>query len=159
MLQSIYTKNERVIMTKKFEQLKAELDAAIMECIWVPNEQLPEAYHDDREGGRTLARLQQQLGETREIDPRESSVVISNGEIQHGNQERIDVLNRYRANVEAGEDIQYEENDYKLYRNQQAFAKAMSFDLEDDDDCSEPTYNLHYENRARSWKMGRNFSE
>ena len=116
-------------MTKKFEQLKAELDAAIMECIWVPNEQLPESYHDDREGGRTLARLQRQLAEKPEIDPREASVVISHGEIQHGNQERIDILNRYRANVEAGEEIQYEENASRLYRNQQAFASAMEIDL------------------------------
>ena len=105
---------------------------AELESIWVPNEVLPESYHDEREGGRTLARLQQGIETQPEIDPREASVVISDGEIQYGNQERIDILNRYRANAEAGEDIQYEENDYKLYRNQQAFAKAMGLELEED---------------------------
>ena len=116
-------------MTKNIEQLKAELEAATMQALWIPNEVLPERYHDDREGGRTLARLQRQLEEKPEIDPREASVVISHGEIQHGNQERIDILNRYRANVEAGEEIQYEENASRLYRNQQAFASAMEIDL------------------------------
>ena len=129
---------------QKLEDAKNGIySTAELECIWVPNSVLPEAYHDDREGGRTLARLQQQVETQPEIDPREATVVISDGEIQHGNQERIDILNSYRANVEAGEDIQYEENDYKLYRNQQAFAEAMGFELEDDDDCSETTYNFH----------------
>ena len=33
--------------------------AGELECIWIPNEMLPESYGDDREGGRTLARLEQ----------------------------------------------------------------------------------------------------
>ena len=123
---------------QKLEDAKNGIySTAELECIWVPNSVLPEAYHDDREGGRTLARLQQQIETQPEIDPREATVVISDGEIQHGNQERIDILNRYRANVEAGEDIQYEENDYKLYRNQQAFAEAMDFELDEEDDYKE----------------------
>lgn len=120
-------------MTKKAEQLFAEFDAAIMECIWVPNEILPESYHDDREGGRTLSRLQEQYDARPVIDPREKSVVISHGEIQHGSQERIDVLNRYRDAVAAGEEIPYEENADRLYKNQQAFASAVNLDLELDD--------------------------
>ena len=127
--------HERENMSKTIEQLTAELDAAILECIWVPNDQLPERYHDDREGGSTLERVeriyQKEVEPVINADPRERSVVISDGEIQHGSQERIDVLNRYRDAVANGEEDFYEVNEDRLYRNQQAFAKAMNLELED----------------------------
>ena len=59
--------------------------------------------------------------------------VISDGVIQHGSQERIDILNKYRADVEAGRDIEYSENEDRLYRNRQAFASAMELDVEEDE--------------------------
>jgi uncharacterized protein YecA (UPF0149 family) len=127
--------HERENMSKTIEQLTAELDAAILECIWVPNDQLPERYHDDREGGSTLERVeriyQKEVEPVINADPRERSVVISDGEIQHGSQERIDILNRYRDAVANGEEDFYEVNEDRLYRNQQAFAKAMNLELED----------------------------
>ena len=42
------------------EQMLADLDVAISECLIVPNEWLPEEYHDDVRGGRTIARLEQE---------------------------------------------------------------------------------------------------
>ncbi len=122
-------------MTKNFEQLKADLDAAILEGIWVPNEMLPERYHDNREGGSTLERIERiynkEVAPLLNVDPREKSVVISDGVIQHGSQERIDVLNRYRDAVENEQEDFYEVNSDRLYRNQQAFASAMELDLEE----------------------------
>ena len=122
-------------MTKNFEQLKAEMDAAILEGIWVPNEMLPERYHDNREGGSTLERIERiynkEVAPLLNVDPREKSVVISDGVIQHGSQERIDVLNRYRDAVENEQEDFYEVNEDRLYRNQQAFASAMELDLEE----------------------------
>ena len=122
-------------MTKNFEQLKIEMDAAILEGIWVPNDLLPERYHDNREGGSTLARLeriyQKEVAPLLDVDPREKSVVISDGVIQHGSQERIDVLNRYRDAVENEQEDFYEVNEDRLYRNQQAFASATELDLEE----------------------------
>jgi len=124
-------------MTKNFEQLKADMDAAIAEGIWVPNEMLPERYHDNREGGSTLERIeriyQKEVAPVINADPREKSVVISDGVIQHGSQERIDILNRYREDVGAGRDIEYDVNEDKLYRNQQAFASAMELDVEEEE--------------------------
>ena len=111
------------------------MDAAILEGIWVPNDLLPERYHDNREGGSTLARLeriyQKEVAPILDVDPREKSVVISDGVIQHGSQERIDVLNRYRDAVENEQEDFYEVNDDRLYRNQQAFASATELDLEE----------------------------
>ncbi len=67
-------------MNKTTEQMFAELDAAIMECLWVPNEVLPEAYHDDREGGKTLKRLNEQADKVEaakvEIPSREKPVIF-----------------------------------------------------------------------------------
>ena len=124
-------------MTKNFEQLKVEMDAAILEGIWVPNDLLPERYHDNREGGSTLARLeriyQKEVAPLLNVDPREKSVVISDGVIQHGNQERIDVLNRYRDAVENEQEDFYEVNEDRLYRNQQAFASAVELNLEEEE--------------------------
>jgi hypothetical protein len=122
-------------MTKNFEQLKVEMDAAILEGIWVPNEMLPERYHDNREGGSTLERIERiynkEVAPILNVDPREKSVVISDGVIQHGSQERIDVLNRYRDAVENEQEDFYEVNEDRLYRNNQAFASAMELDLEE----------------------------
>jgi len=124
-------------MTKNFEQLKLEMDAAILEGIWVPNDLLPERYHDNREGGSTLARVERiynkEVAPVVNADPREKSVVISNGVIQHGSQERIDILNRYREAVTAEQEIPYEVNEDRLYRNHQTVAEAMNLDLEMDD--------------------------
>ena len=125
-------------MTKNFEQLKAELDQAILEGIWVPNDLLPERYHDNREGGSTLERVERiyrkEVAPLLDVDPREKSVVISNGEIQHGSQERIDILNRYRDAVEAEEEDFYIENEDKLYRNRQAFVSAMGLELDNENE-------------------------
>lgn len=38
-------------------KLIAEFEKAIQDCIVIPNEWLPEEYHDDVRGGRTLTRL------------------------------------------------------------------------------------------------------
>ena len=118
------------------KELFDRLDAAILESIWVPNDLLPERYHDKREGGSTLDRVERiynkEVAPNINVDPREKSVVISDGVIQHGSQERIDILNKYRKDVDAGRDIEYNVNEYKLYRIEQAFASAMELDVEDE---------------------------
>ena len=42
---------------KTVEEMLKELEVAVMECIVVPNDMLPESFHDDVRGGRSLARL------------------------------------------------------------------------------------------------------
>ena len=119
----------------KLEDAKNGIYAtAELESIWVPNEMLPESYHDEREGGRSLDRLQEQTPQEQvEVDSREQSVVISHGEIIHGNQERIDILDQYQNDVDNENEIDYNINEYRLYRNEQAFAKAIELDLEEDE--------------------------
>ena len=105
--------------------------AAELGSVWVPNNMLPESYHDEREGGRSLDRLQEQVQQEQvEVDAREQSVVISHGEIMHGNQERIDILDQYQNDIDNENEIDYNINEYKLYRNEQAFASAIELELE-----------------------------
>ena len=107
-------------MNETTKKMLAELDAAIMECIWIPNEHLPEEFHDDREGGRTLKRLNRQVEQSvMEVDPREEK-----GEL------RTAIIDSYAADVAAGREIGYKENNQKLYRNQQVFAEIMDIDLD-----------------------------
>ena len=50
-------------MNNETTKLFAQFDAAIADCIMVPNEWLPEEMHDNTRGGRTLARLEQMCDE------------------------------------------------------------------------------------------------
>ena len=112
-------------------------EQTVLECIWVPNNILPERYHDNREGGSTLERVERiynkEVTPTVNTDPRNKSVVISDGVIQHGSQERIDILNKYRNDVDKGRDIEYNVNEDKLYRLNQTFASVMELDLEEEE--------------------------
>ena len=110
--------------------------AAELESIWVPNEMLPERYHDNREGGSTLKRASEIYD--KEITPkvknmREESVVIQDGKVMSDNPERLDILNRYREAVSTESEISYEVNEHKLYRNEQAFASAIELELEENE--------------------------
>ena len=137
-------KTPQEVIAKLNDAKNGIYSAAELECVWVPNEMLPESYHDNREGGKSLDRLQRVVDsqQVKEEDPREKSVVISHGEIMHGNNERIEILNRYRDAVEAdyenfpdsvGEEDFYVENEDRLYRNQLVFAEVIGLDLEDED--------------------------
>ena len=120
----------------KFEELKANLEAAILEAIWVPNELLPERYHENREGGSTLKRINR-IYDAEVVpkvkDPRGESVVISDGVVMSDNPERLAILDRYRDAAEAEKEIPYQINEHKLYRNEQAFAVAMELELEEEE--------------------------
>jgi len=104
---------------------------AELESIWIPNDMLPEAYQDNREGGKSLERLEKQSAE--ETDTREKSVIIHDGKIMSDNPSRLAVLDRYQAGVADEREIQYETNEDKLYRNQLTFAAAIGLDLTEDE--------------------------
>ena len=121
-------------MNKTTEQMFAELDAAIEECLWIPNEHLPEEFHDDREGGKTLKRLNEQADKVEaakaDIPAREKPVIFYDTPEGRGTPERMAILNKYRDAVANGDEIPYETNEDKLYKNMQAFASAMELDLD-----------------------------
>ena len=112
---------------------------AELESIWIPNDMLPEAYQDNREGGKSLERLEKQSAEeekkrtAEETDTREKSVIIHEGKIMSDNPSRLAVLDRYQAMASVEGNIEYETNEDKLYRNQLVFAEAIGLQLEDED--------------------------
>jgi hypothetical protein len=121
-------------MNETTKKMLAELDAAIEQCLWIPNEHLPEAYHDDREGGKTLKRLNKQADQVEEakaeIPARERPVIFYDTPEGRGTPERMAILNKYRDAVANGEEIPYEVNEDRLYKNEQAFASAMELELD-----------------------------
>jgi hypothetical protein len=102
-------------MNKTIEQLKAELEAATMEALWVPNDILPERYHDDREGGRTLSRVQAVY--EREIEP--------NLEHQRVQAEKAKRVAKYAAEYAENGTITYDVDDHKQYDNEQSFCDGL----------------------------------
>jgi hypothetical protein len=110
-----------------------------LESIWIPNDMLPEAYQDNREGGKSLERLEKQSAEeekkraAEETDTREKSVIIHEGKIMSDNPSRLAVLDRYQAMASIEGNIEYETNEDKLYRNQLTFAAAIGLDLTEDE--------------------------
>ena len=102
------------------EQMLADLDVAISECLVIPNEWLPEEWHNETDGGRTLARLE------KECDERDE-------ESEHVKLKALKARNieRLRKQV-TGHDIDceldYSENEtdkLQLHRNEMAFVGGM----------------------------------
>ena len=102
-------------MTKNIEQLKAELEAATMEAIWIPNDLLPERYQDDREGGRTLDRIQGVY--EREVEP--------NLEYQRIQAEKAKRVAKYAAEYAERGEFDYDVDPDMQYKNEQSFCNGL----------------------------------
>jgi hypothetical protein len=102
-------------MTKNFEQLISELDAAVAECVWVPNDLLPERYQDHREGGSTLERLNHIY----------DAEILPNLEYQQMQAEKAERLEKYAAQYEAEGKFDYDINEHRLYHNEQSFCSGL----------------------------------
>ena len=126
-------------MTKNIEQLKAELEAATMEALWIPNEVLPERYHDDREGGRTLDRIQEVY--EREVEP--------NLEYQRIQAEKATRVAKYAAEYAERGEFDYDVDPDMQYKNEQSFCNGLiRGGVLDADDFMEQDVritNLHYD--------------
>jgi hypothetical protein len=107
-------------------KLVKELEAAIKECIVVPNSWLPENFHDKVRDGRTLARLDQMCDTV-------------DGETEHRKVKNLKAENveNYRRQFEAHDRIEYNGhvNELQLYKNELAVANACN--LIDADDLLE----------------------
>lgn len=103
-------------------KLMAKLRVEMMECIVVPNSMLPEKFHDDVRGGRTLKRLEE-LTETRDSvtdhtklkDLRERNVQRLMAQVAEGSRD-IDGPFDWSGN---------EENELQLHRNRNALIDGM----------------------------------
>lgn len=138
-------KNETHLTDKVFFSLPVETQAmfnrlsnAIIDMLMVPAEWLPESYR----GKKKMRKLRSVVSEAKRRHKtmfrpdREVSVKFdADRNITSARPGRLEVLEKYAAAVEAGEEIQYDVNEDKLYRAQMDFAgaalKAGVFEADD----------------------------
>jgi len=103
-------------MNNETTKLFAQFDAAIADCIMVPNEWLPEEMHDNARGGRTLARLEQIC------DDRDG--ITAHKKLKATQAEN---LANYRKHFEQNREFEYNRHvdEIALYNNQMAMVKGM----------------------------------
>ena len=102
-------------MNDKTKQMLADLEAATMEAIWIPNDLLPERYHDDREGGRTLERIQDVY--ENEVEPN-----LEYQRIQAAKAERVA---KYAAEYAERGEFEYDVDADRQYKNEQSFCDGL----------------------------------
>jgi|TARA_B110001454_G_C12406711_1_gene303315 hypothetical protein len=102
-------------MKNETKQMLANLEAAALEAIWVPNELLPERYHDNREGGRTLKRIEDVY--ENEIEP-----ALEHQRVQAEKAKRVA---KYAAEYAENGTITYDVDDHKQYKNEQSFCDGL----------------------------------
>ena len=110
--------HERETMSYKFEdtiggQLLEQLREDIMQCFEVPNDMLPEEYHNNRDGVRTLADLDSMYRESNEP----SQHVLDKAA-------KAERCEKYRQQWEANGSIEYDVDEYRLHKNELAFVEA-----------------------------------
>jgi len=102
---------------KTVEEMLKELEVATQEMIVVPNSWLPESFHDNVRGGRTLARLNEMCED------------IADGDTEHQKLKALKAENceNYRKQYEANESFEYNghRDEMQLHRNQMAFVGGM----------------------------------
>tara|TARA_B100001094_G_scaffold293369_1_gene313189 strand:+ start:879 stop:1262 length:384 start_codon:yes stop_codon:yes gene_type:complete len=89
----------------------------MQETIVIPNEWLPEGWHDNVRGGRTLARLNEMCED------------VESGDTKHQKLKALKAENceNYRKQYEANESFEYNghRNEMRLHKNEMAFVGGM----------------------------------
>jgi hypothetical protein len=97
-------------------RLLLKLEKEIKECIVVPNSWLPEEWHDNVRGGRTLARLEQVCDKHEGITPHRKIKAL-----------KAENVENYRKQFEENESFEYNghTDELQLHRNQMAMVRGM----------------------------------
>ena len=103
-------------MKKTVEQMLAELDVAVKECFIVPNEWLPEEWHDDIRGGRTFAQLEKVCDKRDGISEHVKTKAL-----------KAENIENYRKQVEENGTFEYNghRDELQLHRNEMAVVGGM----------------------------------
>ena len=102
---------------KTVEEMLEQLRIATQEMIVVPNEWLPESFHDNVRGGRTLARLNEMCENMEDDDTKHQKLKALKAEN----------CENYRKQYEANESFEYNgrRDEMQLHRNQMSFVSGM----------------------------------
>ena len=105
-------------------ELLKKAEKIIQKCLFVPNELLPEEYHNKKTGYVSLAKLE------KKCDKRDGIT-----DHQKLKAEKLRRIGLYRDQMQSNDKIEYVDIDeHKLYNNQMSFAKyCPQIDLEEDE--------------------------
>ena len=103
-------------------ELLKKAEKVIQQCLFVPNELLPEEYHNKKTGYVSLAKLE------KKCDKRDGIT-----DHQKLKAEKLRCVGLYREQMQSNDEIEYVDiNEHKLYTNQMNFAKyCPQIDLEE----------------------------
>jgi hypothetical protein len=121
-------------MTKTVEQMLAELEVAVEECIIIPNEWLPTEYHDQIRGGRTIARLNEMCEEVTEVDSEHVKLKALKARNIEKMRKQVEEKSRFTTHaggtdfVDLDGELDYsdnETNEIQLHKNMMALVGGM----------------------------------
>jgi hypothetical protein len=109
-------------MSTKTQKLFAEFDEAIMQAFTVPNDWLPEKYHNHKTGCVSLARLNKKCDKREGITDHKKLKAEKARRIEDYRQQVEATTSRKRV-IDVGTFEYINIDEHKLYNNQMAFAK------------------------------------
>ena len=116
------------------DELNAHAQRVFAECLEVPNELLPEAFHDKVRGGRTIARLNEmceELADTETAHQKAKAAKARNIEKMRKQVEEKSIFTTHKGGtdfVDLSEGLDYSDNEadeIQLAKNEFAFVRGM----------------------------------
>ena len=110
------------------QKMFRDLENAIIDCLMIPASWLPESYRGKKSHRKLRSVVSEAKRRRRNLfkEDREVSVKFdSKRNITEARPGRLAILNKYRADIDAGRPIEYDVNEYKQYRFEQAWCSAM----------------------------------
>lgn len=116
------------------DELNAHVQGVFAECIEVPNEMLPEKYHDNIRGGRTLARLNELMAEEAETETAHQKAKAAKARNIEKLRKQVEEKSIYKTHkggtdfVDLSEGLDYSDNEadeIQLAKNEYAFVRGM----------------------------------
>ena len=132
---------------KTVEEMLKELEVATQEMLFVPNDLLPESFHDNVRGGRTLARLNEMCEEIEDTETehqKTKAIKARNIEKMRKQVEEKSIFNTHKGGtdfVDLSGELDWSDNEadeIQLHRNMAALVGGMvNGGLIDADDLEE----------------------
>ncbi len=122
------------MIMKTVEEMLKELEVATQEMLFVPNDLLPESFHDNVRGGRTLARLNEmceELSDTETEHQKTKAIKARNIEKLRKQVEEKSIFTTHKGGtdfVDLSGELDYSDNEadeIQLHRNMAALVGGM----------------------------------
>ena len=119
---------------KTVEEMLKELEVATQEMLFVPNDLLPESFHDNVRGGRTLARLNEMCEEIEDTETehqKTKAIKARNIEKMRKQVEEKSIFNTHKGGtdfVDLSGELDWSDNEadeIQLHRNMAALVGGM----------------------------------